>query len=111
MKIVVTLEKEITVEFDENSKEFIELWENYRAYFDHTADYESFSENIAHQVARYGVNEFIEGVGFLKHNGKNQNIFFEGKYEEQEGHVNVEVDTDINKMVDFDITDTCIEEN
>jgi hypothetical protein len=111
-KFKVTLEKEIIIEFDENSDSFKELWEGYKEFIDSDADYESLAENIASQISRYGVDEMIEGVGYVKHNGENQDIFHDGKYEEQEGYVNVEAETDINGMVIFDInyTENLIEE-
>ena len=105
-KFKVTIEKEIIIEFDENSEDFKTLWEGYTSAIDSGADYQTFAENIASQISRYGVNDMIEGVGYVKHNGKNQNAFHNGKYEEQKGYVNVEVDTDINRMVDFDISYT-----
>lgn len=103
MKFRVTVEKEITVEFDENSSEFKELWDGYKEAIDSGADYQSFAESIAQYVSRYGVSDFIEGVGYVKHNGNNQRVFDNGKYEEQKGIVNVEVDTDINNMVEFEV--------
>lgn len=102
-KFNVTVQAEIKVEFDEESNEFKELWDNYLEYFDKDATYETFSENIASIISRYGVEEFIEGVGYVKHFGENQKIFSNGKYEEQSGIVNVEIDTDLNSMVDFQI--------
>lgn len=102
-KFKVTVEKEIIIEFDNNSTDFKELWEGYKSAIDSGADYESFAESIASYISRYGVNDMIEGVGYVKHNGENQRAFRNGKYEEQEGCVNVEVDTDLNNMVDFDI--------
>lgn len=105
-KFKVTVEKEIIIEFDENSEDFKTLWEGYTRAIDSEADYKSFAESIASIISRYGVDEMVEGVGFVKLNGKNQNVFHNGKYEEQEGLVNVEVDTDINRMIDFDISYT-----
>lgn len=103
-KFIVTVEKEIVIEFDENSSSFKEMFKGYKSAIDPGADYETFAENIASTVSRYGVDEFIEGVGFLKHNGENQTINYNGKYQEQPGIVNVEVDTDLNRMVDFEVS-------
>lgn len=105
-KFKVTVEKEIIIEFDENSEDFKMLWEGYTSAIDSEADYKSFVESIASIISRYGVDEMIEGVGYVKHNGENQNVFHNGKYEEQKGYVNVEVDTDLNRMIDFDISYT-----
>jgi len=111
-KFKVTVQQEIIVEFDENSKDFKELWEGYTSAIDSEADYQTFAENIASQISRYGVNDMIEGVGYVKLNGGNQSAFHNGKYEKQEGCVNVEVETDLNRMVDFyiDYTENLMEE-
>lgn len=99
----VTVQAEIKVQFDENSDEFKKMWKNYLEYFNSDADYQSFSENIAYVVSKYGVQEFIEGVGYLKLNGSNQSIYLNGEYKEREAIVNIEVETDLNSMVDFEI--------
>lgn len=104
--INVTVQAEIKVQFDENSEEFKELWKNYLEFFDSNAEYESFSENIAYVISKYGVQEFIDGVGYVKLNGENQRFFADGEYKEQPGIVNVEVYTDMNSMVDFGIYNT-----
>lgn len=103
-KFNITVEAEILIEFDEESNDFKDLWENYLEYFDSNATYESFSENIASLIARYGTYEFIEGVGHVKLNGENQKFFYDDGYKEQPGIVNIEVDTDLNSMVDFEIS-------
>ena len=105
-KFNITVQAEIKVQFDENSEEFKELWSQYLEYFNSGADYESFAENIAYMIAKYGTTEFIEGVGHVQLNGKNQKFFHEGEYKEQPGIVNIEVETDLNSMVDFEIYDT-----
>lgn len=97
------MQSEIIVEFDENSQEFKELWDGYKSVINPEADYESFSENISSQISRYGVSEMIEGVGYLKLNNKNQHIFKDGEYKEMKSYVNIEVDTDLNGMVDFEV--------
>lgn len=103
-KFNVTVEKEIVIEFDEESPEFKELWEGYKQGIDPSADYESFVSGIASYISRYGVKDMIEGVGFIKLDGENQNIYYNGEYKEREAVVNVEVDTDLNNMVDFEIS-------
>ena len=102
-KFNITVQAEIKVQFDEESEEFKKLWENYRKYFDSDATYETFSENIASIISRYGTTEFIEGVGYVNLNGEPQTFFSKGDYKEHPGIVNIEVDTDLNSMVDFEI--------
>ena len=102
-KFKITMQAEIIVEFDENSDDFKNLFEGYTECIDSSADYEDLAKNIAYIVSKYGVDEFIEGIGFVKHNGKNQNIFHDGEYKERDGHINVEVDVDINRQVDFEV--------
>ncbi len=99
----VIVQAEIKVQFDENSEEFKELWEQYLEYFDSNATYDTFCENIASLVSRYGTYEFIEGVGHVNLNGKPQKFYFEGEYKEHPGIVNIEVETDLNSMIDFEI--------
>jgi hypothetical protein len=99
----VTVQAEIKVEFDENSDDFKELWRQYLRYFDKDATYETFTENIASIISRYGTYEFIEGVGYVNLNGSPQKFYSEGEYKEHLGIVNVEVDTDLNSMVAFEI--------
>lgn len=105
-KFRITMEAEIIVEFDEKSEDFKELWEGYKSAINRDADYQTLAESIASIISRYGISEMIEGVGYVKYDGKNQHIFHKGKYEEMEGHVNVEVDTDINGMVEFECSYT-----
>ena len=69
MKVTVTVQADIEVEFDENSQEFKELFENYNDYFVE-CDEQEFAEIIAKQVATYGICDNIEGVGLVKRNGK-----------------------------------------
>lgn len=103
-KIIVTVEKEITVSFDENDPKFIELFEGYKRMIDDDADFNSLAENIASMISRYGIKELIEGVGYVKHNGEDQTVYSRGDYKPFEGIINVEVDTDINGMVDFEVS-------
>ena len=100
------MEAEIIVEFDENSEDFKELWEGYKSAIDRDADYQSFAESIASIISRYGISEMIEGVGYVKDSGRNQHVWKGDHYIEVESHVNVEVDTDLNGMVEFECSYT-----
>lgn len=102
-KFTVTVQADIDIEFDETSEEFKELFENYLKYFNPDCDYELFASSIVQFISRYGVDEFIEGVGYVKHNGNNQTIWDREGYTEKLGCINVIVDTDLNNKVDFEI--------
>lgn len=110
-KIKVQLEAEIEIEFDENSEEFKTLWESYLEYFDSQADYESFCENIAMQVAKHGTEEHIDGVGYLKVNGENQWIFSRGDYKEVLGLVNINMEQDLNSRINFKLSSKNVSED
>lgn len=99
MKVTVTVQADIEVEFDENSQEFKELFENYNDYFVE-CDEQEFAEIIAKQVATYGICDNIEGVGLVKINGKAQQDV------EHPVSVTVESGYDLNGMVDFIVTES-----
>ncbi|WBS75662.1 hypothetical protein PF438_04040 [Elizabethkingia meningoseptica] len=99
MKVKVTLETTIEVVFDENSKEFKDLFENYNNYFVE-CDQEDFAQIIAKNVATYGICDNIEGIGMVKREGKMQRDI------DHPVSVYVEEGYDLNGMVDFYITDT-----
>lgn len=97
------MQAEIIVEFDENSTEFKELWDGYKSSIDSHADYQSFAESISSQISRYGLSESIEGVGYLKQNGENPTVWQNDEYKEVQSIVNIEVDTDINDKIEFEV--------
>ena len=102
MKVTVTVQATIEVEFDENSQEFKDLFENYNNYFAE-CDKQEFAEIIAKQVATYGISDDIEGVGLVKRNGKMQrNIDHPIDVVVQNGY-------DINGMIDFDVSESYTE--
>ncbi len=100
MKITVTVEADIEVEFDENSAAFKEMFEGYKELIDPNADYETLTENIISLVARYGLDEFIEGVGYPKSNGEKHRTYIGGVVE-HDCPINIICDTDINNRIDF----------
>ena len=99
MKVKVTVQADIEVEFDENSQEFKDLFENYNDFFV-DCDEQEFAEIIAKQVASYGICDNIEGVGLVKRNGKAQQDV------EHPVSVTVESGYDLNGMVDFIVTES-----
>ena len=98
MKATVTVQADIEVEFDENSKEFKDLFENYNDFFVE-CDEQEFAEIIAKQVATYGICDDIEGIGLVKRNGKPQRDI------NHPVSVTVESGYDLNGMVDFVVTE------
>lgn len=96
------MQAEIIVEFDENSNDFKGVLEAYKSCIDSNADDKAISENIACAISRYGIAENIEGVGYVKHNGNNPEIYKNGDFIEYESCINVEVNTDLNGMVEFE---------
>lgn len=99
MKQQITIESEITVEFDENSEDFKNLFENYNLHFQE-CDLEEFSEIIATTVLRDGARVSIEGIGLVKINGNMQRESYFPATEEINHPVNVVFDEDMNGHVD-----------
>jgi 5'-deoxynucleotidase YfbR-like HD superfamily hydrolase len=104
MKIKVTVEAEIQVEFDETSEEFQALFQEYKESIDSTAEYMDFAESIANMAARYGTDEFVEGVGYPRVNGvKHKTYHFkENRVEEHDCPVNLICEDDVNGKIQFD---------
>ena len=71
-KFEIQLSTTIELEFDEKSENFKLLYEAYNDSISKCKDYEEFLANIACYIARYGVNENIEGVGYLQIDGVDQ---------------------------------------
>ena len=69
-KIKVRVSTELEVEFDETSKEFKDLFENFNKYFAE-CDYEEFAKLICDNAVRLGVDN-LEGIGKIKINGEMQ---------------------------------------
>jgi hypothetical protein len=103
MKIKVTVEAEIQVEFDETSEEFKKLFDGYKKVIDGDAGYESFAENIAGMAARYGTDELIEGVGYPRVNGRKHKTYLP-EVEEHDCPVNIICEDDINGKIQFDVS-------
>jgi hypothetical protein len=102
MKFKVKMATEITVEFDETSKQFKELFENYNQYVMQCNCWE-FAETVASLVARYGIYDQIEGVGYPKNNGEPQTDYTANPVCKIDNPINVEAEFDLNGKVCFDI--------
>ena len=100
-KIKVSVETEIEIEFDENSLEFKELFEAYKEVIDNDGDYNTMAEHICYNVARLGVDEFIEGIGNTKINGNQQYKIKSGNKEFINHPINMIVSTNCG-LVDFE---------
>lgn len=98
MKSKITIESVITVEFDENSKEFKLLFKNYNKFFQE-CDLEEFSEIIASRLLRDGMNSNIEGIGLIKINGKMQRESYFPPTEEIDHPINIVVEIDENREI------------
>lgn len=107
MKVKITVQADIEVEFDENSQDFKSLFDNYNQYFN-DCTLQEFAENIASQVARYGIDENIEGVGLVQRNGVNQKDWSDGG-KEIKHFINVKADFNPNNVIDFEIVESEIE--
>ena len=70
MKLNLVTSAQFEVEFDENSQEFIDLFENYNTYFQ-DCDEQSFAEIIVKNLAMYGIVDPIEGIGRVNVNRNN----------------------------------------
>jgi len=101
MKTAIIVKATIIVEFDENSNEFKNLFENYNKFFSE-CDYDDFSNIIAKSIARDGIYQSIEGIGRVKINGKAQREQYFPPTPEIDHPVNIIADIDMNGDVDFD---------
>ena len=107
----IQLSTTIELEFDENSDDFKLLYKAYNESISKCANYEDLLTDIAQYIARYGVNEEIEGVGYLQIDGVDQTTLErktdkEGKLtwirKIQPGYVNlVNSEVDLNGKLDF----------
>lgn len=103
----------VELEFDEKSEDFKLLYKAYNESISKCANYEEFLADIASYIARYGVNEEIEGVGYLQLEGNNQVVSVPFTNEqnklmwtlkEKQGYVNlVNSEVDLNGKLDFSV--------
>lgn len=103
----------VELEFDENSDDFKLLYKGYNESISKCANYEDLLTDIAQYIASYGVNEEIEGVGYLQIDGVDQTTLErktdkEGKLtwirKIQPGYVNlVNSQVDLNGKLDFTV--------
>ncbi len=66
--IDVTGSVELT--YDENSPEFQQAYEDYKASMDKDATVESMLKHVAFYVIRFGDDRMVEGVGYVGYNGR-----------------------------------------
>lgn len=104
-KYKITVQQEILVDFDESTEEFKDFFKAYNEYIASNSDHKDLAIHVATAIARYGVRDFIEGIGYPTFKGEKQTEWTENGLKEHDCLVNVEVDTDINGMVDFYVDD------
>ena len=112
-RIEIQLSTTIELEFDENSDDFKLLYKGYNESISKYATYKDLLTVIAQYIAKYGVNEEIEGVGYLQLEGNNQvvNVPFTNEQnklmwtlKEKQGYVNlVNSEVDLNGKLDFSV--------
>lgn len=68
-KKYVHVETDIEMEYDPESEDFKNALESYKAIIDDNGDEDDMLRQIAGQVMRWGVDELIEGVGYVHVNG------------------------------------------
>jgi len=73
MKKTIKIEYIIEAEYDENSKEFQEALESYREVVNSDADADDMVKNAVFQANRRGGDRMIEGIGYVKVNGRIEN--------------------------------------
>ena len=110
MKFEIQVSTTVELEFNEHSGEFRQLFEAFNENI-FKCTHEEFAAYIAEFIARYGVDEQIEAVGYLQVDGENQivptvKVNKDGKkhleYVEYPGYVNIiDPDMDINRKLIF----------
>lgn len=68
--VTIKAEGEFNLSYNPESKEFKDAYADYLDVIDKGADVESFLKNVCSQLMRGGANRMIEGVGYVKCNGR-----------------------------------------
>lgn len=69
-KKTVRIAYEIELSYDPNSPEFKEAYESYTEVCDKRASIDDMLNNVAVNVLRRGAREMVEGVGYVKVDGR-----------------------------------------
>lgn len=93
----ISIEKELIFTYDPKSDEFQRAFEGYKAIIDPTASIDDMLENVGYMIAKYGEDQYIEGVGRISVNQK---------CSEPDDWCGIDVDDDfdINGAVDYEIS-------
>lgn len=93
----VSIEKDLIFTYDPESEEFKRAYEGYKAIIDSTATIDDMIDNIGYMVAKYGKDDYIEGVGRISVNHQ---------CSEPDDWCGIDVDNDfdINGMVDYEVS-------
>lgn len=70
MKTVIEVSGQIELTYDENSTEFKEALESYKASMNPKAKKKEMLQHVAFYVTKFGTDGMVEGVGFVGHNGR-----------------------------------------
>jgi len=73
------------VEFDSASDDFQEAFKSYREVINSNADEDEFVKNVVYQAHRRGGDSLLEGVGYVKVNGR---------VEDEEMYCGIDLDDD-----------------
>lgn len=82
--MIVELTYTFEVSFDAASDDFQEAFKSYREVIDSSADEEDFVKNAVYQAHRRGGDSLLEGIGYVKVNGR---------VEDEEMYCGIDLDT------------------
>lgn len=83
--MTVELTYTFEVEFDSASDDFQEAYKSYREVINSNANEDEFVKNVVYQVHRRGGDSLLEGVGYVKVNGR---------VEDEEMYCGIDLDDD-----------------
>lgn len=93
----IAIEKDLIFTYDPESDEFQRAYEGYKAIIDSTASIDDMLENVGYMVAKYGQDQYIEGVGRISVNQKCSEP-------DDWCGIDVEHEFDLNGMVDYEVS-------
>lgn len=67
---IVTASTDVTLSYDENSKDFKEAFESFKKMIVRDGSIEDLMEHIIHNGLHFGFDSLIEGVGYIRPTSK-----------------------------------------